>query len=95
MNTGVSHSVILSDLLLNLLVDDLPGHDVDGVLGVREAHPGQIRVDGAGEALASHLRSLCGLRPGPQREMFLQGWENLLQGGLLQVRLEIYGFLLL
>ena len=73
MNTGVSHSVILSDLLLNLLVDDLPGHDVDGVLGVREAHPGQIRVDGAGEALAPHLCPLCGLRPGSQREMLLPG----------------------
>ena len=35
------------------VVYDLPGrHDVDDLQPVREAHPGQVRPDRAGEALA-------------------------------------------
>ena len=49
-----------------LVVDDLPGHDVDDLLGVREADPGQVRPHRPREALAPQLCSLCRLRIHPQ-----------------------------
>lgn len=48
------------------VVDDLPGHDVDDLLGVREADPGQVRPHRPREALAPQLCSLCRLRIHPQ-----------------------------
>ena len=66
---------------------DLPGRDAGGVRGVPEAHPGQVRADGAGQALAPRLCPLRGLRLRPQREVLLQGRQDLLQDRLLQVTL--------
>ena len=58
---------------------DLPGRDVGGVRGVPEADPGQVRADGAGQALAPRLCPLRRLRLRPQREVLLQGRQDILQ----------------
>ena len=73
------------DPLRSLVVDDLPGHDVDDLLGMREADPGQVCPHRPGEPLASQLCPLCRLRIRPQWEMLLKGREDLLQDWFLQV----------
>ena len=53
----------------------------------RPANPaGQVRADRAGGALAPKLRPLLRLRRRARREVLQQGGQDLLQGGLLQVR---------
>ncbi|PNJ53627.1 LHX4 isoform 3, partial [Pongo abelii] len=52
---------------------------------LQPAHPGQVHPEGPGQTLAQLLPQVCRLPDAAGGQVLLQGWERLLQGGLLQV----------